>query len=197
MTSKVANTDIDIDVPDRNKIVALFGGTPAAIHRNGKKSRHNTGVYFHDVPKDPFTGICTLDHKEADAVGYIKIDVLNVSIYNGVRDQAHMDKLLSTEPMWELLSDKEFCNMLFQLNGHHDVCRVMKPSSIIQLAAVLAMIRPAKRYLIGKDWETVMKEVWVKPSDDGYYFKKSHSLGYAHAVVVHMNLITEKFSSSS
>jgi hypothetical protein len=70
----------------------------------------------------------------------------------------------------------------------------MKPQSVEQLAAVLAVIRPAKRYLIGKDWATVMNEVWVKPQGDEYFFKKAHAIAYAHVVVVQMNLICEQVS---
>jgi hypothetical protein len=56
----------------------------------------------------------------------------------------------------------------------------------------LAMIRPAKRYLIGKSWNMIMKEVWIKPDSGDYYFKKSHSHSYALAIVVQMNLICEQ-----
>jgi DNA polymerase III alpha subunit len=80
------------------------------------------------------------------------------------------------------------------VNGHGSILRQSKPKSIEQLAAVLAMIRPAKRYLIGKEWTTVMKEVWTKPENDDYYFKKSHAIAYATAIVVQMNLICEKIS---
>ena len=72
--------------------------------------------------------------------------------------------------------------------------RKTRPTSVEQLAAVLAMIRPAKRYLIGKDWTTIMKEVWTKPENDDYFFKKSHATAYAVAVVVQMNLICENLS---
>jgi hypothetical protein len=68
----------------------------------------------------------------------------------------------------------------------------MKPNSIRQLAAVLAMIRPSKNYLIGKDWDTIFAEAWVPPEDGSYYFKASHSISYAMTVVVHMNLICEE-----
>ena len=37
-----------------------------------------------------------------------------------------------------------------------------------------------------------MTEVWKKPSDGSYYFKKAHAIAYAHAVVLQMNLICEK-----
>jgi hypothetical protein len=54
---------------------------------------------------------------------------------------------------------------------------------------VLAIIRPAKRYLLGKSWETIKNEVWVKPTDRSYFFKKAHAIAYAHAIIVQMNLI--------
>jgi DNA polymerase III alpha subunit len=37
-----------------------------------------------------------------------------------------------------------------------------------------------------------MTEIWTKPSDGSYYFKKSHATAYAVAVVVHMNLLVEE-----
>jgi DNA polymerase III alpha subunit len=70
----------------------------------------------------------------------------------------------------------------------------MKPTSIEELAAVLAVIRPAKRYLIGKDWSVVKNEVWQKPAGDEYFFKKSHAHSYAALVVIHMNMLCEKIS---
>jgi DNA polymerase III alpha subunit len=101
---------------------------------------------------------------------------------------------METEPLWDLLQDEEFIQNLFHVNGHGGILRQMAPKNIEQLAAVLAMIRPAKRYLIGKDWITVMTEVWTKPENNEYYFKKSHATAYAVAIVVQMNLICEQIS---
>jgi DNA polymerase III alpha subunit len=70
----------------------------------------------------------------------------------------------------------------------------MKPKSIEQLAAVLAIIRPAKKNLLGKSWDEVLEQVWQKPTTDEYYFKKSHAIAYATAIVVQMNLICEGIS---
>jgi len=183
-------TDIDIDVPDRARVLELFPHTPAT---NGD-IKHNTGVYFHRVPRDPMSGRCSIDYKQAEDMGYFKIDVLNVSIYKEVQDEAQLERLLETEPVWELLEEKDFCDMLFHMRGHHDICKQMKPKNLVQLAAVLAMIRPAKRSLVGRDWSYVMQHVWTK-TDDGYAFKKSHAISYALAVKLHMNLITEKMSA--
>ena len=187
-------TDIDIDVPDRTEVLKLFKHVAASNHSSGKKKGHNTGVYFHDVPVDPFTNRCTLDYKEAEDIGYFKIDVLNVSIYKDVKGNQHMDQLLEREPMWELLEEKDFFDMLFHMRGHHSLCQTMKPKTISQLAAVLAMIRPAKRHLVGKSWDEVMDEVWLVPDNDEYFFKKSHAVGYAMAVKLHMNLLTEQYN---
>lgn len=187
--------DIDLDFPDRTKILELIKHVPATIIVDGQHKKHNTGVYCHEIPVNPLTGTASIDYKEADNRGYFKIDFLNVSIYKDVRDPAHLDQLINQEPIWDLLLQDDFVNLLFHLNGYGDVLRKMKPRSLDQLAAVLAMIRPAKKHLIGQDWITVMEEVWQKPNNDEYYFKKSHSLSYALAVVVHMNLLCEKFTS--
>ena len=119
---------------------------------------------------------------------------MNVNIYKGIRDEDHLVQLMNTTPLWDLLEQDDFVNLLFHVNGHGDILRTMKPSNIEQLAAVLAIIRPAKRYLIGKSWEEVMIEVWQKPENDDYFFKKSHATAYAIAIVVQMNLICEQIS---
>lgn len=188
----ISATDIDIDTPDREKILKLFNHVPAMIKRNNQKIKHNTGVYFHDVPVDPFTNLCTVDYETAESLGFFKLDILNVSIYKEVEDEDHLESLINREPIWELFQYKDFCDNLFHLKGHHKICKIMKPDSVEKLAAVLAMIRPSKRYLIGKSWDYVMSEVWVPPNDGGYFFKKSHSFSYAMAVIVHANLICEK-----
>ena len=183
--------DIDIDFADRNSVLKIVQHIPASL--DGIK-RHNTGVYCHSIPVNPLTGTASIDYKTAESRGYFKIDFLNVGIYKDVRDNAHLEKLMNTEPLWDLLEQDDFVDLLFHVNGHGSILRQMKPRTVEQLAAVLAMIRPAKRHLIGQDWDTILKEVWVKPANDEYYFKKSHSLSYAMVVIVHMNLICESIS---
>ena len=186
--------DIDIDFLDREKALTLFNHTVASRKEDAKLVKHNTGVYLHEVPVDPITGLCSVPYDQAEANGYFKIDFLNVGIYKGVRDEEHLIQLMNQEPLWDLLIQDEFVNLLFHLNGHGDIIRKTQPTSVEQLSAVLAMIRPAKRYLIGKDWTTIMKEVWTKPETGDYYFKKSHATAYAVAIVVQMNLICEQIS---
>jgi DNA polymerase III alpha subunit len=186
--------DIDIDFIDREQALKLFTHTPASRLDNGKIVKHNTGVYLHEVPVDPISGLCAVPYDKADAEGYFKIDFLNVGIYKGVRDENHLVYLMNQEPLWDLLLDDEFTNNLFHVNGHGNILRQMRPDSIEKLAAVLAVIRPAKRSLIGKEWSFVLADVWTKPTNNEYYFKKSHAIAYAHAIVVQMNLICEQIS---
>ena len=188
--------DIDIDFADRKKVLDVIQHIPAAIKENHTFKKHNTGVYCHSIPYNPLTDTASIDYKIAEDRGYFKIDFLNVGIYKDVKSEQHLEQLLNKEPIWDLLLEDEFTNSLFHVNGHGSILRQMKPKSILELAAVLAMIRPAKRYLIGKDWDTVNAEVWVKPTSDEYFFKKAHAVAYAAAVVVQMNLICETLTSS-
>jgi len=141
--------DIDIDFVDRDQALTLFEHIPASRLDNNRLVKHNTGVYLHAVPVDAVSGLCQIPYEQAEEQKYFKIDFLNVGIYKGVRDEEHLVQLMETEPLWDLLTQDEFVNLLFHLNGHGDIIRKTLPTSVEQLSAVLAMIRPAKRYLIG------------------------------------------------
>ena len=187
--------DIDIDFADRNNVLDKIKHVPATIvDKDGTFKKHNTGVYCTAIPHNPLTGTSSIDYKSAEDRGYFKIDFLNVSLYQQIKNEEQLIRLINTEPLWDLLEQQEFSDMLFHVNGHHSVLTQMKPRNILQLAAVLAMIRPAKRHLIGKSWDEVMNDVWVKPEGDEYYFKKAHAVAYAHVIVVQMNLICEGIS---
>ena len=181
--------DVDIDFYDRDGVLKLFKHTPATIIKENKTEKHKTGVYFHAVPEHPVTGHSSLDYKKAEDRGYFKIDCLNVSIYKNVKSEQELVELMIQEPDWDMLKDATVVDQLFHLNGHFNIVNKLEPKTIEQLAAVLAIIRPAKRGLMYKDWVDIMKEVWVKPIDGSYFFKKSHAVAYAQAIVVQMNLI--------
>ena len=188
--------DIDIDFLDREKALSTLKHIPASRIDNGKLTKHNTGVYFHSVPINAVKNICTIPYDRAEEHGYFKIDFLNVSMYKGVRDEEHLIELMNKEPLWDLLEQEDFVNLLFHINGHADICRKMKPRTVEELAAVLAVIRPAKRHLLNRPMEEILQEVWKKPIGDEYFFKKSHATAYAAAIVVQINLICEQISYS-
>ena len=186
--------DIDIDFTDRDSALKLFRHIGASRIDGDRLVKHNTGVYLHEVPVKADVNLCAIPYDQAEDEGYFKLDFLNVSIYKGVQNEEHLIQLMETEPLWDLLLQDEFADLLFHLNGHGAILRKTCPTSVEELAAVLAMIRPAKRNLIGKSWPEIMKEVWTKPKTDEYYFKKSHATAYAMAIVVQMNLICEQIS---
>jgi len=186
--------DIDIDFIDREQALSHFKHIRARREEDGRVLKHNTGVYMHEVPFDPVNNLCSVEYDKAEDQGLFKLDFLNVSLYQGIRNEKHLIELMEREPLWDLLEQDDFTNLLFHVNGHGQILRKLKPTSIPQLAAVLAMIRPAKRHLIDQTWPDIMTEVWKKPEGDEYFFKKSHATAYAVAVVVQMNLICEQVS---
>jgi hypothetical protein len=189
----IFKSDVDIDFGDRTRALALLKHTPAAIIRDGKLIKHNTGIYVTDVPEDPFTCIASIDHKVAEDRGYAKLDFLNVSLYTQIKSEQHLQELLAIEPDWAALYDPEFCAKLIHIGAHYDTLIKMPEAvnTIPRMAMFLALIRPAKRHLIGKPWKEVAETVWDKPTDDSYYFKKSHAVAYAHLVVVNMGLLAQ------
>ena len=146
-------------------------------------------MYFHAVPEHPVTGHASLDYKNAEDRGYFKIDCLNVNVYKDIKSEQELVELMIQEPDWDMLKDAKIVENLFHLNGHYNIVSKLEPKNIEQLAAVLAIIRPAKRHLIGKTWNEILADVSVKPTDGQYFFKKAHAYSYAGAVIVHMNLI--------
>ena len=188
-------TDIDIDFVDRSKVLEIIKHVPASIDGNKK---HNTGVYVQPIPINPLTGYANIDYKTAEDRGYFKIDFLNVSAYQGVRNEDHLVQLLNTEPLWDLLHEKEVCDQLFHVNGYHTLLNALTPKTIEELAMVLAMIRPGKKHLIpicqDQGFQAIKDEIWVKPINDSYTFKKSHGHSYAALIIVQLNLICEKIS---
>lgn len=185
-------SDIDIDFGDRTKALELLEHVPASIVRNDQLTKHNTGIYVTDVPVDPFTGSAGLDYNIAEDRGYIKLDILNVSLYNQVQDEEHLIKLMGTEPAWEKLYEPEFCAKLIHIGNHYEtLVKMLEPvNTIPRMAMFLAVIRPAKRHLIGKSWKEVAATVWDKSDDGSYGFKQSHAISYATLVVVNMNLLS-------
>lgn len=196
MTNKKFSSDIDIDFGNRDLALSLLKHIPAGIIREGKLVKHNTGIYVTDIPVDPMTGVASIDYQVAEDMGYAKLDFLNVSLYTQIKDESHLTQLMATEPLWDLLIQREFCQQLIHIGNHYDtLIKMPEPvDSIPRMAMFLSVIRPAKRHLIGKTWREVAETVWEKPTDDGYYFKKSHAVAYANLVAVHMNLICEQIS---
>ena len=186
------DSDVDIDVGDRDKVLNLIKHTPASMRNVTPIRKHSSGVYITDIPYDPVNDMATIDYAEAEERGYFKLDLLNVHVYNLIKDEEHLLRMMQ-EPNWSLLKKRSFVLELIHLGNQADsVSRMPEPiDSIPRLAMFLAAIRPAKRHLLGRPWKEINETVWEK-DQTGYSFKRSHAVAYAQLVVVHMNLLEEQ-----
>jgi hypothetical protein len=194
--STLINFDVDIDFSDRDKALSGLRHVVASIDRKGTFEKHNTGVYFQDIPRNPFTNQANIDYKKAQDLGYFKVDCLNVSIYEGVRSEEHLLELMK-EPDWTLLDIEEIVQQLFHIGDYFWLVKKMHPRSVDQLAMLLAVMRPSKKHLADSTWDVIEKEVWEKPADGSYHFKRAHGIAYSMAIVVQMNLLVEQASQLS
>jgi hypothetical protein len=185
------SADIDLDFADRKQILKLIKHVPARQESNTESKHHNSGVYVTKIPVDPIHNCTSFDYAEAENRGYFKIDFLNVNVYQHIQSREHYEQLLNATPPWEKLMDKNFCSKIIHISNSYNAIVQMKPDSIMRMAMFLAVIRPAKKHLMGLSWENVANEVWVKTNDNKYFFKKAHSLSYAMLVVLHMNIIDQ------
>lgn len=188
--------DVDIDFANRNIALDVLEFIPASMIKNNQLEKHNTGVYFHAVPTDPITGLASVPYDSAKDKGWYKMDLLNVSIYEMIKDEEHLLHLMNEPIDWKLFEFAEFTQQLVHLHNYSDLVSKLKPKSIDDLAIVLALIRPAKRHLVDKclqkGFRYIEDEIWTIPSNGEYAFKRSHSLSYAMLVKVHANLLIEQ-----
>jgi len=190
------NFDIDIDFGDRSKILEHIKYTPAAMRKVNPMRKHNTGVHVTEVPYDAINDMANIDYADAEDRGYLKLDLLNVHVYSQIQSEIELIDLM-VDPNWKLLRNQEFVSKLVHLSNHYNsMLKMPEPiDSIPRLAMMLAIIRPAKKHLIGQTWKEVSESVWEK-NDEGYSFKKAHAIGYAWLVAVHMNLLEKEISTS-
>lgn len=183
------SADIDIDVPNRDAVLRLIQHVPAR-QVNGR--RHNSGIYVTPIPQDPIAGCAAIDMDQAEQRGYFKIDMLNMSVYSLIRDPEHYEQLLNQTPPWSRLwTDSAWAKELVHVGNYTDLLRDMKPDSIPRMAAFISIIRPGKAHLQRLPWDQVFATVWDGDDSRGYTFKKSHALGYAQLVALHMNILNQ------
>lgn len=185
--------DVDLDVRAREEVIVHF---PTAIEASkdagGMLVSHRAGLHFQAIPVDPITGLAAFPYEIAKTLGYNKIDVLSNGAYTGVESSEHLDELLAAEIPWRWFTHVEFVNQLFHFRGDTDwkakVVVDYAPQSILDLAHLIALIRPAKKHLIGRSWDVLRAEMWTKDPQGRAQFKKSHACAYAMVVVVDAQL---------
>ena len=184
------SADIDIDLADRDQLLKLIKVIPARQTYQGQVRKHNSGVYATDIPWDPINQCSALDYETAEQLGYFKIDLLNMSVYQLIKSADHYQEMLSQEPDWSRLwTDPNWAKQLVHVGNYTNLLESMRPDSIPRMAAFISIIRPGKAHLQNRPWAEVFESVWDGDDSLGFVFKKAHALGYSMLVSLHMNLI--------
>lgn len=186
--------DIDIDVKPKFD-ASFFGWTPAStIDATGKIKKHPVGYHPQTIPIDPISGFAAPQYQIAEELGYVKIDFLTLNLYDDVQSREDLDLLMAQEPDWDMLLDDEIQPQLFQLARHGEILKQLAPKSVIELANVLALIRPGKQGLLQtyKKYPQLVSDILWEDSGTGYLFKKSHAVCYALVIVLQLNILRRK-----
>ena len=186
------SADIDLDLADREQLIKLIDAIPARQSHQGRVRRHNSGVYVTDIPYDPINECAAIDYEQAEQLGYFKIDLLNMSVYQLIKTPKHYEEMAAKEPPWERLwTDSEWAKQLVHVGNYTDLLASMRPDSIPRMAAFISIIRPGKAHLQNKPWAEVFESVWDGNDSKGFVFKHAHAIGYAALVALHMNLLNQ------
>lgn len=184
--------DIDIDTKTSFNPTALFPWVRASMVRDGQLSPHPCGVHPQRIPVDQLTGLSAIPYQAAEDIGYFKIDFLHLNVYDNFESREEIDHLLEIDPDWSLLINPKHQKKLFQLSNHGDVLNSIAPTSIEELADVLALIRPGKKQFIKlyKTQREATRRILYAKDESGYSFKKSHAIAYAMVIVLQLHLIS-------
>lgn len=184
--------DVDIDLPSSFDSVEYFDWTKASLVKDEEMRKHPVGVYPQNIPIDPVSKLSAIPYKDAEEIGYFKIDFLHNYVYDKFESREEIETLLEIDPPWELLKSPSTVKQLFQLGKHFDTVRKMQPQSVEDLADVLAIIRPGKSWLVPKYLQdkSFVRNRLYSPDENGYSFKKAHAVAYALVVVLQLHLIS-------
>lgn len=182
--------DIDIDVADNKKARSVLRCTRASIVENDELKPHLVGLYFQKIPVDSITGLAAIPYETAEELDFLKVDILNLSFLEHFNSKHEIRKLLKRQPKWNLLVQDDVIPKLFHLSNHGDTLKRVKPTTIEELADVLALIRPNKKALISKyisNRVATRKELYKKEVNSD--LRKSHAIPYAQIIVLQLHLI--------
>lgn len=183
--------DVDIDFCSSFKPKQVFPDwTRASIIRSEQITQHACGYYPQKIAKDTITKLSAIHYKDAEELGFFKLDFLVNHVYNHFNSRDEILALLEIEPNWSLMLIKENAEKLFQLSRHYDLILKLKPNSVEDVADAIALIRPGKSGLINlylAQKESVRKMLYSQSEE--FNFKKSHAVAYALVIVLQLHLI--------
>ena len=181
--------DIDIDIDpgaDLNHLRMIR----ASMVENGLLKQHPVGIYLQNIPVDRDSNLAAIPYQKAQDFDFIKIDLLHLNLLKSFESREEVLAVLSMEPDWSLLLSKQIVEKLFHIKKHYELVCKCKPTSVEDLADILALIRPNKTILIDKYIKSkseVRKVLYDKIDESD--LRRSHAIAYALNIVLQMNLI--------
>lgn len=192
--------DIDLDFKSDFCPINIFPSiVPASmVNKKDELIKHPCGQYFQNIAVDEVTGLSAIPYEEAGVLGYFKIDFLHFSALDPISSKCEIRELINKEPNWDLLLDEQNVLRLTHIKKHYALLTAINPRSVEDLAAVLALIRPSKRYLLpsyirasSQERKHLQRELYKKPTNGEIWFKKSHSIAYTLTIVLQLHLIEQ------
>lgn len=195
--------DVDIDLADPGAAMQVVPGLTRASQFNVAKDelvQHSTGAYLQKIPVDPVTGLAAFPYDVAEDLGYFKVDFIKNHIYTGLTNEdieAMLEFGEGPEFPWDWFEDEAFYGDqgLAHIGRYHHIVMQYPPRSVTDLAAIIALIRPRKSYLIGEPRDFVMDNIWINHPEEEtdkpgvYFFKKSHAVAYALMILIHIQVL--------
>lgn len=165
--------------------------TRASMVKDGSLIPHTAGVYFQSIPKDPVTDLSAIPFKEAAEDGWIKIDLLHLSLLDLFETKQELLAVSKITPNWSLLLKDDVVCKLFHLSNHGPLLKQIRPKSVMQVADTVALIRPGKKHLLIPylNNPTKISKTSLYERTDKMFFKKPHAVAYAKMICVHLNMI--------
>jgi DNA polymerase III alpha subunit len=190
--------DIDIDTQSTFLPKKIFPQIiQASMIKNDQLIKHPCGFFMQSMAMDSVTKLAAIPYEEAEVVGYTKIDFLHLSLLDIITSKQELKELSNKEPDWELLQDRQQVRKLLHIHNQFELVQRIKPTSVQELADILALMRPSKTYLISQyvfdigNRDKIRVKLYQEPIDGGVWFKKSHSIAYSLNIVVQLNLISQ------
>ena len=204
-------SDLDLDIPSMKSDEIRKGLIRSSVlTEKGDYQSHPAGVYFYkSIPA--YKNIALIDYKTMEQNNYQKIDILNNTYLDNITndEMTNFVKLIEKEEIdWDALYEFE---EPYQLGNYPGILREFKVRSVIDVAIILAVIRPGsvKNYdklkkfihtnkILDKKSEKerkILKDTYGIPVfdeqfkelgiDDGKFrYKKPHSIGYAYVLLI-------------
>lgn len=195
--------DIDIDVPTKFIPSSLLPeSVTASMVRGGKMIPHPCGVYLQTMPVA--NGIAAIPYGVAPSYGFFKIDFLSLSLLDCFSSKSEMRMLMKEPINWNMLQNPNIVSTLFQLHRHYDLLSRVRPTSVLELADCVALIRPAKKHLIdayiglSQQQRDAMRHHIYEPDPQGRpQYKKAHAVAYALTITLQLRMLSKYSTSDS